>query len=267
MDTDSVEVTNDACKILKRLSVINAMENVDKVVSVSKLKTHGMMRFTGAVKNMFGTIPGLIKAEYHFKMPGIEEFSDMLVDVCLNSNPVLSFMDGIVGMEGAGPSAGDPRPVGVVLVSDNPYALDLAAVKIVGMKPDTVPTVQRCIERGFIPKEAEDLRLLGDPIESFIINDFRIPKIGNPEFLRNAPKPIKNFADLLLKPRPIFDNNTCIGCGECSRCCPPVAIEMVEKRPVINLEKCIRCYCCQELCPAKAVDIYKPLLNRIFFKF
>lgn len=267
MDVGSVEVVNDKCKILKKLSVIKVLKDVDKVISVSKLKTHGMMRFTGAVKNMFGTIPGLIKAEYHFKMRGIEEFSDMLVDVCLNSEPVLSFMDGIVGMEGAGPSAGEPRPVGVILASNNPYALDLAAVEIVGMDPDTVPTVQRCIERGFIPSRANDLNLVGDPIEGFIISDFKIPKIGNPEFLRNAPKPIKNMADMLLKPRPIFDNDTCIGCGECARCCPPVAIDMVKKRPKVDLEKCIRCYCCQELCPAKAVDIYKPLLNRIFFKF
>ncbi len=124
------------------------MHEVDKVISVSKLKTHGMMRFTGAVKNMFGTIPGLIKAEYHFKMPGVEEFSDMLVDVCYNANPVLSFMDGIVGMEGAGPSAGDPRHVGVILTSASPYALDLAATYIVGMEGQSVPTVERSIERG-----------------------------------------------------------------------------------------------------------------------
>lgn len=267
MNTNAVEVTNDSCKILKKLSVIEVMSDVDKVISVSKLKTHGMMRFTGAVKNMFGTIPGLIKAEYHFKMPGIDEFSDMLVDVCVNSRPILSFMDGIVGMEGAGPSAGDPRQVGVILSSASPYALDLAAVKIVGMQPETVPTVQRCIERGFIPESADQLEIVGDSIDSFTINDFKIPKIGNPEFLRNAPRPIKNAADMLLKPRPVFDFVKCIGCGECARCCPPEAIVMQGKKPKVDLEKCIRCYCCQELCPAKAVDIHKPLLNRLFFRF
>lgn len=266
-DVSSVEVSNEGCKILKKMSVINVMQRVDKVVSVSKLKTHGMMRFTGAVKNMFGTIPGLIKAEYHFKMPGIEEFSDMLVDVCYNASPVLSFMDGIVGMEGAGPSAGDPRKVGVILSAENPYALDLAAVEIVGMEPKMVPTVQRCIERGWIPATADQLSLEGDSISIFKINDFKIPKIGNPEFLSNAPQVIKNLADYMLKPRPVFINHTCIGCGECARCCPPEAIVMIDKKPKVDLEKCIRCYCCQELCPAKAVEIYKPLLNKLFFRF
>ncbi len=266
-NTASQEVDGKDCKLLHRLSVIEVLGKVDKVISVSKLKTHGMMRFTGAVKNMFGTIPGLTKAEYHFKMPGIDEFSDMLVDVCRNAAPVLSFMDGIVGMEGAGPSAGEPRQIGVILVSESPYALDLAAIDIVGMSPESVPTVMRCIERGLIPETHNEITLLGDALEQFRINDFRIPKIGNPEFLRNAPAPVKRFADMLLKPRPVFDLRTCIGCGECARSCPPEAIVMNQKRPVVNLDKCIRCYCCQELCPAKAVDIYKPLINRLFFRY
>jgi formate hydrogenlyase subunit 6/NADH:ubiquinone oxidoreductase subunit I len=71
---------------------------------------------------------------------------------------------------------------------------------------------------------------------------------------------------MLLKPRPVFRFNTCIGCGECARCCPPEAIEMIKNKPHVDLEKCIRCYCCQELCPAKAVDIHKPLLNKLFFR-
>ena len=265
-NVESFEMTNDSCKILKRLSVIDVLQRVDKVISVSKLKTHGMMKFTGAVKNMFGTIPGLIKAEYHFKMPGIEEFSEMLVDVCLNSNPVLSFMDGIVGMEGAGPSAGDPRDVGVILVSESPYALDLVATAIVGMEASSVPTVQRSIERGYIPEDATMLNVLGDAISQFYVNDFRSPKIGSVDFLNKAPAPIRRFGEMLLKPRPTFDKKTCVGCGECERCCPPVAIEMISGKPEVDLDKCIRCYCCQELCPVKAVDIYKPFLNRLIFR-
>jgi uncharacterized protein (DUF362 family)/Pyruvate/2-oxoacid:ferredoxin oxidoreductase delta subunit len=266
-NVNAVDVQSGACKILKKLSVIEVMTQVDKVISVSKLKTHGMMRFTGAVKNLFGTIPGLTKAEYHFKMPGIEEFSDMLVDVCMNANPVLSFMDGIVGMEGAGPSAGEPRFLGVILVSPSPYALDLAAVDIVGMEAASVPTVMRSIERKLVPDSLDKVNLVGASMDQFRIDDFEIPRIGNPEFLRNAPTPIKKLADLMLKPRPVFRYSKCVGCGECARSCPPTAIIMNQKRPEVNLEKCIRCYCCQELCPAKAVDIHKPLMNKLFFKY
>ncbi len=266
-NVESREVNNENCKVIKKLSVIDAIYDVDKVISVSKLKTHGMMRFTGAVKNMFGTIPGLIKAEYHFKMPEIDEFSDMLVDVCVNANPVLSFMDGIVGMEGAGPSAGDPRDVGVIISSDNPYSLDRVAIEIVGMDANSVPTVQKSIERSLTHADLEKIEITGNSISEFRINDYVIPKIGNPSFLSNAPAPVRRLADSLLKPRPVFDKVTCIGCGECARCCPPDAIDMVSSKPDVDLDKCIRCYCCQELCPVKAVDIYKPLLNRIFFRY
>lgn len=265
-NVDSCEVVNDNGKLLRKMSVIDVMTKVDKVVSVSKLKTHGMMKFTGAVKNMFGTVPGLIKAEYHFKMPEVDEFSEMLVDVCVNAAPVLSFMDGIVGMEGAGPSAGDPRQVGVILTAESPYALDAVAATIIGMDPKSVPTIMRSVERGFIPEDVSLIPVVGASVESLKVNDFVVPRIGTPDFMKNAPAPIKKTVDHLLKPRPVFHKNICIGCGECARCCPPTAIEMVSSKPEVDLEKCIRCYCCQELCPAKAVDIKRPLLNRLMFR-
>ena len=68
-----------------------------------------MATFTGGVKNLFGIIPGVSKAEYHFKMPEIKDFTDALVDICEYAKPTLTIMDGIIGMEGEGPSAGIPR--------------------------------------------------------------------------------------------------------------------------------------------------------------
>lgn len=268
----STERENSEGYLLKRLTLIDALNEVDKVISVSKLKTHGMMKFTGAVKNMFGTVPGMIKAEYHFKMPEPDDFADMLVDICEHVKPCLSLMDGIVGMEGAGPSAGDPVKLGVVLASDNPHWLDMTAVKLVGIDSQAVPTLRRAIARGIIDPEAAPAAMKGAPLDAFEISGFKAPDIRSIEFLRgHAPYFIKHAADLMLKPRPVFDARTCVQCGDCKRLCPPQAISMDKALkggyPVVDLSKCIRCYCCQELCPKEAVDIHRPLLLRIMTKF
>jgi uncharacterized protein (DUF362 family)/ferredoxin len=266
-DTSEAEVFNSECKLVKKITVMNAMKNVDKVISVSKLKTHGMMKFTGAVKNMFGTIPGLIKAEYHFKMPNTYDFADMLVDVCINANPVLSFMDGIVGMEGSGPSAGNPVDIGAVIVSESPYHLDVVASNIVGIDPFDVPTVAKSIERGIVMRDMSDIEIVGLAPDSYGVENFISPDIESVEMLKGrVPRILEGALSSMLTPRPVFIREKCVGCGECKRACPPQAITMKGRFPKVELDKCIRCYCCQELCPKKAVEIHRPWLLRKIVK-
>ena len=249
--------------IMKQLEVIDIITKVDKVISVSKLKTHGMTKFTGAVKNMYGTIPGLKKAEYHYTLPDIVNFSNMLVDVCINANPILSFMDGIVGMEGAGPSGGNPRDVGVIIASDSPYHLDIVACKIINIDPSLVPINERCIERNIVDKNFNDIEIISKDFNSHIIKDFKVPSISGVGLLKNKmPKIFDVFVDYLIKPKPVIIKNKCIGCGDCSDCCPAKTINMIDGKPNIDLKECIRCFCCQELCPVKAISVHRNFITK-----
>lgn len=257
-NVNEISVSRNDLYLIKQLNVIELLSQVDKVISVSKLKTHGMTVFTGAVKNMFGTIPGIYKAEYHFKMPRIEDFSNMLVDVCINANPILSFMDGIVGMEGAGPSAGNPIEIGAVIVSDSPFHLDVVACNLVGIAPSEVPTIERCIERNIIKEDFSDIEMVGLSYEAFPERSIKRPEVGGASFLYDIlpsfiSKPIIN----LMSPKPVFDFDICVKCGDCERACPADAIVIDDEGPKVDLNSCIRCFCCQELCPHKAVDIHR----------
>lgn len=226
------------------------MDN-DVIISAAKLKTHGFTTYTGAVKNLFGLVPGTYKAEYHMRFPDVNVFSDMLVRLCCAANPTLSFIDGIVGMEGAGPSGGTPRKVNAVICSDNPHQADLVGAKIIGLSPDQVPTLKSAVKMGLCPEKAEDADILGN-IQDFIIKDYKQAAGGMGNMLNN---PLLQKASNIFSPRPVFDGSRCVKCGECARHCPAKAIDMGKKKPIVNKKKCIRCFCCQELCPKKAVSI------------
>ena len=248
--------------LLKKLTVTDMIYDADKVISVSKLKTHGMMTFTGAVKNMFGIIPGIKKAEYHLHMPEYNAFADALVDICIAGNPVLSFMDGIEAMEGEGPSAGTVRKCNAVLVSASPYHLDKVACSLIGLDFERVPIIKSCVRRGICSADLSDVLLKGESIESLAVPNFEIPETRFVNPMAGMPRPIRAILNNMAQPRPVFDYGACIGCNICAESCPAKVIEMKNKKPHVNLKDCIRCYCCQELCPKKAIKAYHPKLLR-----
>lgn len=262
-DISEAKVENKEGKILKYLTVIKPVEDVDHVISLCKLKTHVMATYTGGVKNLFGVIPGMAKAEYHFKMPDLKDFTDALVDICEYVKPTLTIMDGIIGMEGEGPSAGIPRKVGLLIGSSNPYALDVVGCKIINLDPKTVPTVQRSLERKLLKEDFSDIIIVGEKLEDKIIKDYRIPKNRNINFFKGKmPKILEQYVTLFFTPKPAIRYKDCVKCGECARVCPAKTIDMNDKGPDINLNSCIRCYCCHELCPKKAIDIKRPFVFR-----
>jgi len=255
-------------KLVRSLTLTNCVLEADVVIPLSKLKTHGMMTFTGGVKILFGVIPGLLKAEYHLKMFKVQDFADLLVDIATYVKPALSIMDGVVGMEGDGPSAGKPRNIGALILSTDPFALDVVAADLIGLKPEKVPTIMAARLRG-LTSRLNELQLTGDSRTLWRIKGFVIPKAVSANFLDMSPLPrsVNTFILNRVRPRPIFEHATCVGCSDCANNCPAKAITMNEQqRPVVDLESCIRCFCCQELCPHQSVKLFKPWLSRKFLK-
>lgn len=264
-DTSFTDVSFIGGKTVKNMPIINPILDADVIISLPKLKTHAMTSYTGAVKNMFGVIPGTHKAELHFRLDDRKAFCSMLVDLCECVKPTLSIMDGVWGMEGNGPTAGVNRHIGLIMASCNPFALDLVACKIIDYTPDEVDTVRESIDRGLTPLEPQ---ILGCCIDELIMHDFQKPESHfNLLKLISLPEALNARLISHLASKPKIEYDECVGCGECARCCPPKAISMKNKKPKIDTDKCINCFCCQELCPKKAVKIKRPLLNRLMLKF
>ena len=243
------------------------LDGADAVINCCKLKTHGMMGMTNAVKNYFGVIPGTMKPEYHYKYPQISDFSNMLIDLSTYFKPRLCICDAIVGMEGNGPTQGSPREIGAILAAESPSKLDLLAAKLIGLTADDVPTLQAARVRGLIPETAEELEIAGEP-ERFIVPDFKTMPAQSSVFFHKAGtgaigKVVDKIMFQALTPCPKVKKNECIGCGKCANICPAKAIRMENKLPTIDRKACIHCFCCQEFCPKGAMGVSRPFIARL----
>ena len=240
------------------------LSRADAVVDLCKLKTHGMMGLTCAVKNFFGSIPGTSKPEFHYRFPRAEDFANVLVDLYEYSKPRLCICDAVVGMEGNGPTQGTPREIGCLIAGKNGHLLDAVAADLIGLKPEDVPTLAAAASRGLLP---ETFSVYGSP-ERFRVPDFRTVPAQTSVFFHvlgdGIPGKVADFlAARVMTPYPNLEKKECIGCGKCAEKCPARAITMKEHRPKIDRRVCIHCFCCQEFCPKGAMRVRSPVLGRV----
>jgi uncharacterized protein (DUF362 family)/ferredoxin len=248
--------------LIKVVDTCSFVTEADVVISLPKLKTHGLVRYTGAVKNLFGTVPGLVKPGYHVKLQTADQFADMLLDLAGFVRPALTVMDAVVGMDGDGPSAGRPFPIGALLAGADPTAVDVAAVALVGHDPLAMPTIAQAVRRGWTTGRAADLAVVGDDLAALQVSGFRMQPGGQGALLPRLPGFLRSWSARSIVTRPVVSER-CIGCGICITNCPAQTIAKVDDRARIDPAGCIYCYCCHELCPEQAIDLRHPLLSRI----
>ncbi len=299
-NTGTTRVPNPAGGLLHLIDVISAVAEADVVINLPKLKTHNLTRLTGAVKNLFGVIPGVTKIGYHAKLSDAMAFSRGLVDIARCIKPALSIMDAIVAMDGNGPSGGDPFAGHVLLASPDPVAEDVVAMSLVGWDPLSSPPIRVAAGWGLTTARLEDIDLLGDPLESLRFQGFRPGTASRvdpglvPRGLLGRLRPllavrsvdgrsaasgdvapesydvgtVPSFwrrwaiAQLVVTPRA---GSRCNGCRYCAQHCPVQAIRVVDGHAQMDAGRCIRCYCCHELCPQLAVELHRPWLGRLLF--
>ncbi len=265
-DFDQKEAEFPEAKAARRFSYTAWLDEADAIINFCKLKTHGMMGMSAAAKNMFGVVPGTTKPEYHYRFPDPDMFADMLIDLNEYFKPRLCLVDAVIGMEGNGPTAGTPRAIGALAASANPHALDLLCAQIIGINPETVPTLQAAVRRGLVPETVEQLDIAGAWAD-LCIPDFHLVRGKSIQFMSHSKSRLGRleaaFLRKVLSAEPRLCNEECVGCGECFRICPAKAITMENRRPVIDRSKCIRCFCCQEFCPKGAMKVHRTWIARM----
>ena len=237
----------------------------EAIVNLPKLKTHALTRMTGAVKNMFGVVPGLEKSWFHARLPEEESFSRMLADLAGLIRPRLSIMDAVYGMEGNGPRNGSLVHTGLILMSSDPVALDATACRIMGLDPAEVYLLSACVEYGLGVTDEREIEIRGIPLREAAGRPYALNPPNQPVFSKS---PLLKYLKRFIVPRPVISDARCTRCLQCVKICPvqPKAVERGpgKRPPQYDYGRCIRCYCCQETCPEGAIKSRVPFLGVLF---
>ncbi len=269
---------------VQRIVMASAVDEVDLILNLPKLKTHRLMRYTGATKNLLGLMPGTSKSAMHLRFPDRNKFGAFLVDLSAAAGPVFTLMDAIIGMEGEGPGSGDPRQLGLVLGSNSMAALDWIAAGIIGYDPEGIPYLANALRRsGRNPGNPGIVTGGLDPMSRRVPDWKLIPETAQVhEFLGKMPGMLRAFIGQVGANRPTFDAAKCIGCKGCVNICPAAALDLpaagtrdagtgardaaqpreapstrnrARHQVRIDDEACILCYCCHEVCPVHAIEL------------
>lgn len=261
LEEEGIELkTFTASKFIDGLPISRHILDADCVISIPKLKTHSITVLTAAIKNMFGAVVGLYKAECHSRAPKEEDFAKILAKVYSVARPHLTVLDGIIGMEGDGPSSGIIRKMGLVMAGSDAVAIDSCIAKIIGIEPLDVRVTKEAYEAGLGEADMSKIEVAGDDINSFITNDFKLPQTTPLKFL---PRGILNTFATLIKFKPYIDSGLCRRCNLCKVTCPVNCITIEKDYCGIDYDKCVRCLCCHEVCPYKAICIKRNILTKM----
>lgn len=263
-------VTFPSGKVAHSFYICNGVQQADAIINVCKMKTHALERITGAVKNMYGCIFGINKGAGHVAYPSSEIFADMLADLNLCLRPRLHIMDGILAMEGNGPTSGTPIAMNVLLVSEDPVALDTVFAALINLEANTVPTCVSGASLGLGVMDPSQIAILTP--DGTISFDEAYNRYGNGNFDVLRTKLRKSFISKILpllpaaQAKPKVNLSKCVACGICEKACP-VPEKAVKsgngEKAKYDYKKCIKCFCCQEMCPAKAIEVHRSPFAKI----
>lgn len=235
----------------KKYYIAKPILEADIIFNLCKMKTHSLTLFTGAIKNMFGVIPGVRKGEFHKIAPKVKDFSEILVDVFEAAKPHVNIMDAIIAMEGNGPSSGKPKQVGLIIASTDAVALDSVAAHIMGFHQGEILTTQIASDRGLGRRNFNQIEIRGNSWNKLKQQDFQLP---SNRFIQLIPETLMKMVGRLIWIRPKAIVNKCKKCGFCIENCPVTAMVSNDGVPVIDYEQCIQCFCCDEVCPHNAIE-------------
>lgn len=181
-DVPLVEFTNPTAlpsvrpSVLRQFVTDRAIRDADVVINVPKLKSHRQLGFTGAVKNLYGCMPGKRKAYYHFARGNRDaHFAHLVASFAYSVAPALTLADAVVAMERDGPSGGDPRPVGALVAGTDPAAVDATLAALIRAPHRDHLLLDACRELKLGCPDLEALTVMGDPVSELALHDFVHP--------------------------------------------------------------------------------------------
>lgn len=253
-----VEVFNEN-RVFKKLTLAREILEATTVINLPRLKTHGQMILSAAVKNLFGAVLGTEKFAWHYRA-GTDYllFARMLHEIYQAIKPQLHLVDAIISMHGLGPTAGHECHSGFLSASTDAVALDATLMQILGKTPTALYTIQAANLAG--DTAWQETQIVG--VEN--LAELKPPKwhwakthaltMIDAKWWRYLPFVNEEKFRQWMAVYPSAITKQCVKCGACVKVCSPQAITL-DKKLTVDTHKCIRCYCCHELCPQHAIRL------------
>jgi uncharacterized protein (DUF362 family)/ferredoxin len=270
LDLDKDEIVNvkiEGAKALKEVGVAKTVLEADFIIGLPLLKTHMTTNTTIGMKNMMGILPQREKWKMH--MSGLHQ---ALVDLNRLAKPNLVIVDGIVGMEGLGPTIGKPVQMNLILAGNDVVAVDTVGSAVMGFALEEVEHLVLAGRDGLGINNLDDIEIRGEKIED-VARPFKKPFKGSlgPKFLfawanfqyrfgtfmlnrfgYDIRPFLKDFSNIYVA-KPKLKKQLCNKCGECVTVCRTKALTMKDY-PSIDYGTCSKCLRCMERCPENALS-------------
>ncbi len=166
----------------KPITVKLARTLLDKenyIISAAKLKTHDTVVVTLSLKNMaVGSIVGKDKKFVH---QGVKRTNLIIAGLAERVRADLAVIDGFEGMEGDGPTSGDPVHLGIGIASIDALAADRVACEIMGVNFHNVGYLHYCAEQDVGEADLNKIEVFGERL-SDCIRPFKLHRSVNEQY-------------------------------------------------------------------------------------
>ncbi len=250
-------------EIVKKVDVLDIINNVDAIINVGKLKIDEKLQYFGASANLFGLVAGDEKKQIVARLRNVKEFNDLCLDLYdgIKKKICLNVIDGIVALNGKK----NQHILYCLGVGKNSFALDLSMMNILDIDNERT-IINQAKNRGFIEKDF-NVELVNEDYSKFKVDNLNIENLDENKVI-NKHKINNKIYYLLNQERPKIKCKTCKGCSICSKICPTGAIKMKydknnELFADIDYRKCIYCNKCITACPYNVVKLNRPIGARL----
>jgi uncharacterized protein (DUF362 family)/NAD-dependent dihydropyrimidine dehydrogenase PreA subunit len=240
-----------------------AMLEADAVVNCANFQPHRILGMSGAIKNMFNAVVGRRQQHLHELFPAASDLARIIVDVCAIVKPKVSFLDMTTVRDFGADS--QIQPVGLLLASCDPLAVDTLAARAVDWDVASIPTLFWGRKRRLGCGEVKKIKLRG--MSWGELEKTKLVKLPVIEVKREPiyEKVTRRINKTILAPKPTIDPTLCTGCGDCLNICPVQAIQSDARRVfAITPQKCADCQLCITVCEPEAIDLQYAGIGKFF---
>jgi len=141
------------------------VEQADMTISIPVPKMHFVVRYTGAIKNHWGTIPDSMRLRnHHF-------FNDAITEIMKILKSGITIVDGEYFLDKNGPVSGDPVKMNLVMTADSPLSADMALMSLMDVDPHKIGYIHTAWKKEMGPKSINDIEF-NSSLEKFRTHSF-----------------------------------------------------------------------------------------------